>query len=173
MPIVLGTRGRSNIIWGPAEVYIADGGTLSAISSYGNTMTKANFDTLLASFEHLGTIGKSPMIKHKPFTRDLIKAIGVHWAAAKGWLIEAEATLFETDTTLADELIGLVDANTDVDFLFVKGSAVGDHFFSFRSVPFTLESEINNQWEKIELMKLRIKGKVNNLHDAHGHYTIT
>lgn len=173
MAIVLGTRGRSNIIWGPADVYIADGGTLAAITAYGNTITKAAFDTLLAGFVHLGETGKGPFIKIKPFSRDLIKSTGVYWSAVKGWEVEADIPLYETDTAIENELIVRAAANTDTDFLFAKGTAVGDQFFTIRNVPYLPEMDKKNEWEKVETMRIKIKGKVVDLHDASGHYEIT
>lgn len=172
MAIVLGTRGRSNIIWGPADVYIAEGGTLPVITAYGNTITKAAFDTLFANFLHIGETGKAPVISIKPFSRDLIKSTGVHWAAAKGWEVEADIPLYETDTAIENELITRAAANTDTDFMFAKGTAIGDHFFTIRAVPYLPELEKKNEWEEVETMRIKIKGKVVNLHDASGHYEI-
>jgi hypothetical protein len=173
MPISLGTRSRSNIRWGPATVYIADAGTISAITDFGEEITDAALTTLLTSFDNIGSIKEDPGVETTPISRDLLHSAGNFFARQHQSRIEVELVIGEVDNDIANELIDLAEAGTKVDLLWVRTEAAGDYIHFLMDVPFLIEVKKPARWDDIEHLVLRVDGTTKNIKNFFGQKKIT
>lgn len=150
MPINLGTRNRSNIKWGPANLYIAPGATVGTQVDFGETITPSAFTTLLANFTYMGKLEENPRIETIPITKEAITAIGEFAAMQYRSRTRAEIVVAETDNTILNALISRAQARQLNDFLWYRSAAEGDYCSFLRNVPFAIGIEKPHSWEDIE-----------------------
>ena len=172
MPIDLGTRGRNNIAWGPADVYIAEAQTIAAPAAYAAQILEADLATLLADFTYIGTLGPEPYLQTDPVPANVIQSPGVHWQVQHAHKIEGRIILLETDISIVNELVDMAEALTHVDFLFLRSQDPGERVAFLRDVPFTVATERKNSWKDVDRLTIDIAGQVKQLHEAIGQWTI-
>lgn len=169
MPIILGTRSRAFIRYGPAQVYIAEGGTAAAAANFGGTIDYSDLETLLVSFSWLGTLEKNPVIKSEPLAQEFIDTDNdtISWQAHHRDEIAVEMKVAELDNTIANALISRYENKDKTDFLWLRKLEAGDYVNIIHNVPFLLALEKNHTWDDIEKMIIRVSAKgavIKNLH---------
>ena len=172
MPIDLGTRGRNNIAWGPADVYIAEAQTIDAPAAYAAQILEAELGTLLADFTYIGTLGPEPYLATEPVPANVIRSPGVYWQAQHAHKVEARIVLLETDISIVNELVDRAEALTHCDFIFLRSQDPGERVAFLRDVPFTVSTERKNSWKDVDRLIIDIAGQVKNLAEAVGQWTV-
>jgi hypothetical protein len=119
MPIVLGTRSITNVRAGAADVYIADGGSLTLNANFGYSLSDLQWNTLIALFTRVGTIEETPRVKSDPISVNLISNGTVH-KVQKGHRVSSSFGVVELDNTNIEALRNLIDNSTLIDVLFIR-----------------------------------------------------
>lgn len=172
MAVTLGTRGRNLIAWGPADVYIADPLTISAPTNYAENIYPADLTTLLNDFTFMGTLGPDPQLIAESQGQNLISEPGVFWQAHHLWRITAKFVVLETDVTMSNTLIGMVEARARADFIFLRANEVSERVGFLRNVPFLITVEKKNNWREVDKITVEASGQAQSLADAAGQWSI-
>lgn len=159
MPITLGTRSRANIRFGPAQVYIAEGGTLSVPTSFSEGITPSALTTLLSSFSYLGNLEENPKIESEPLPLELIDGTDaeISYEVHHRDEIRCELKVAELDSTIANILVSRYEAGDKTDFLWLRGTSIGEYINFICNVPFLLTLQKNHSWGDIEKMIVRLR----------------
>lgn len=173
LPVSLGTRSTDNIKAGPVEIYLADGGTISAPGAFSLNIGHTTFAALLANFSHAGTvIGPAP-VRTGAKSENVITAPGYNWAGHHLHQIDVEFLIGETDSTILNALLARAEAKTETDFLFVKGGGgIGDSALFILGVIFLIEIDAENTFEAADRARVKISGTAAALADILGQYLI-
>lgn len=174
MAIILGTRSRANIRYGPADVYIAEGGTIALPTVFGETITQAALTTLLGNFSQVGILERNPIIISDPVTIELIDSDNseLNYEVQHRTQVRVELKVAELDNTIANALIARAEQSEKTDFLWLRTQDAGDYINFIRNVPFTYLFEKNHDWEDIERMIIRVFARVTEIKTVHGQWQI-
>jgi len=173
MTIVLGSRSRSNIVSGPANLFIAEGGTITSPANYVTNITAAAYATLKGSFSSLGSVGESPVIKIEPIKRNVIDNIGSYRSVINQVKVSSEIVIAETDILISNELITQTEATNKIDILFEKGTIAGSVVYFLMNVSPLLYFENRNTYKDIDEIKIIIESVTTNYKTLTGKYEIT
>lgn len=170
MAISLGTRSRTNIRWGPGEVYIAEGATIGAPTDFGEEITQSALTTLLGSFHHLGSLEENPRIETDPLPQSQIDPGDDDVIVQRQHQdeVKAELTIVEIDNDMVNEMLGRYEGATRTDFLWLRSTEIGDYIGYLRNVPFLLAMRREHRWEEVERMLVTVQAKTTQIKLVHG-----
>ena len=158
MAVSIGTRDRSKMQFGAGEIYVADGGTVTIGSSFGDEITQTALTTLLSSFSYLGTLLQNPNYQTDPQTVSQIYSADpeiVHEVQHQS-RITAEFGVTEMDNTMVNVMIARAEAGTLTDFMFIRTQDEGDIVNFIRNVPFTVALDKSHTWEDVEKLTINV-----------------